>query len=81
MWGRGFARESASAVRDEGFDRLGAPSLLARIQPANVASLAVATAIGLAPESDSQGRAGEKIAVLRLTAEDWRETQAPATCT
>ncbi len=77
-WGRGFARESAGAVRDEGFTRLEAPSLLARIQPANAASLAVATAIGLVPESDSRGRAGETIAVLRMTAQDWRRSQAAA---
>ena len=33
--GRGFAREGAHAVRDEARDRLGAPSVVARIQPPN----------------------------------------------
>lgn len=79
-WGRGVARESAGAVRDEGFGRIGAPSLLARIQPANAASLAVARAIGLAPESDSQGRDGERIAVLRMTAAEWRRSQPRTAC-
>jgi RimJ/RimL family protein N-acetyltransferase len=71
-WGRGLAREGAAAVRDEAFARIGAPSILARIQPANAASLAVAAAIGLGPESESIGRGGEPIAVLRLSADRWR---------
>jgi RimJ/RimL family protein N-acetyltransferase len=65
-WGRGLAREGAAAVRDEAFGRLGAPSIVARIQPANAGSLAVAAAIGLRYETDSVGRGGEPIAVLRL---------------
>lgn len=65
-WGRGLAREGAGAVRDEAFGRVGAPSIVARIQPANAASLAVAAAIGLTYESASIGRGGEPISVLRL---------------
>jgi RimJ/RimL family protein N-acetyltransferase len=72
-WGRGLAREGAGAVRDEAFERVGAPSILARIQPANAASLAVAAAIGLRYESQSVGRGGEPIAVLRLGADRWRD--------
>jgi RimJ/RimL family protein N-acetyltransferase len=72
-WGRGLAREGAAAVRDEAFERVGAPSILARIQPANTGSLAVAAAIGLSYESDSIGRGGEQISVLRLAADSWRE--------
>jgi hypothetical protein len=49
--------------------------VLARIQPANAASLAVAAAVGLTPETESVGRAGEPIAVLRLSAERWRKIQ------
>jgi RimJ/RimL family protein N-acetyltransferase len=74
-WGRGLAREAAAALRDEAFSRLRAPSVLARIQPANAASLAVAAAVGLTPETESVGRAGEPIAVLRLSAERWRKIQ------
>jgi RimJ/RimL family protein N-acetyltransferase len=70
-WGRGLAREGAAALRDEAFGRLRAPSIVARVQPANDASLAVARAIGLTYESDSTGRSGEAIAVLRLQANDW----------
>jgi pimeloyl-ACP methyl ester carboxylesterase/RimJ/RimL family protein N-acetyltransferase len=72
-WGRGLAREGAIALRDEAFGRVGAPSVVARIQPANLASLAVARALGLTAESTSAGRVGEPIAVLRLTAAAWRE--------
>jgi RimJ/RimL family protein N-acetyltransferase len=76
-WGRGLAREGAAAVRDEAFERIGAPSILARIQPANAGSLAVAAAIGLSYEFDSTGRGGEPIAVLRLGADRWRELTSP----
>ena len=72
-WGRGLAREGAAAVRDEAFARVGAPSIVARIQPANAASLAVAATIGLRHETESIGRGGEDIAVLRLTAGRWRD--------
>ena len=69
MQGRGLAREAAAAVRDEAFNRLRAPSVVARIQPANAASLAVARAIGLRHETMSAAPDGTPIAVLRLTAE------------
>jgi RimJ/RimL family protein N-acetyltransferase len=73
VWGRGLAREGAGAVRDEAFQRVGAPSILARIAPANGASLAVAQAIGLRHESRSTGRGGETIAVLHLTVQRWQQ--------
>ncbi|MFZ0040957.1 MAG: GNAT family N-acetyltransferase [Solirubrobacteraceae bacterium] len=80
VWGRGLAREGAAAVRDDGFINVGAPDILARIQPANSASMAVATAIGLTFEGSSRGRGGEPISVLRLTADRWRhaDLQRPA---
>src|ERR1700759_2807422 len=72
-WGRGLAREGAAAVRDDAFERVGAPSILARISPANAGSLAVAAAIGLSHDTNSTGRTGEPIAVLRLGADRWRD--------
>jgi RimJ/RimL family protein N-acetyltransferase len=72
-WGRGLAREGGAAVRDEAFGRLGAPSIVARIQSANAGSLAVAAAIGLSYETDSVGRGGEPIVVLRLDRDRWRD--------
>jgi RimJ/RimL family protein N-acetyltransferase len=72
VWGRGLAREGATALRDEAFTRVGAPSIVARIRPGNAASLGVARAIGLTYESEATGRAGETLAVLRLNADEWR---------
>jgi pimeloyl-ACP methyl ester carboxylesterase len=71
-WGAGLAREGATVVRDEAFARLRAPSVVARIQPENAASIAVATSIGLSRDHQSRGRTGEPIDVMRLTAERWR---------
>lgn len=71
-WGRGLAREGAQAICHEAFDRIDAPSVVARIAPANAASLGVAGAIGMIPEREGQGRFGEPIAVLRLSNSDWR---------
>jgi RimJ/RimL family protein N-acetyltransferase len=65
--GQGLAREAATAVRDDAFTSLRAPSVVARIQPGNTASLAVAGAIGLVRESDRQTSEGITIAVLRGT--------------
>jgi RimJ/RimL family protein N-acetyltransferase len=66
-WGRGLAREGAAAVRDEALQRVGAPSIVARIRPENAASLAVAAAIGLRYESQGTGRGGETFSLLRLS--------------
>ena len=68
--GRGLAREGAAAIRDEAFGRLGAPSIVARIQPANQRSIAVAEATGLSYDFTTTGRSGEPVAVYRLAASD-----------
>jgi RimJ/RimL family protein N-acetyltransferase len=65
-WGRGLAREGALAVRAEAFGRVGAPSVVARIQPENAASIRVAESIGLALAFSTTGRTGEPISVYRL---------------
>jgi RimJ/RimL family protein N-acetyltransferase len=77
-WGRGLAREGAAALREEAFERLAAPSILARIRPENAASLAVARAIGLGDDTVTIGRMGERISVLRLSATAWRARPLPA---
>lgn len=64
-WGRGFASEGARAVCREAFERVGAPSVVARVQPDNVASARVATRIGMSHASDTTGRFGERVAVYR----------------
>jgi RimJ/RimL family protein N-acetyltransferase len=67
-WGKGYATEGGHAIVDEAFTRVGAPSVVARIQPANVASTRVAAALGLTPERDVVGRYGEPIRIHRLYA-------------
>ena len=66
-WGRGLAREGALAMRDEAFGRLGAPSVVARIQPANARSIAVAEAAGLTLDFTTTGKTGEPVAVYCAT--------------
>jgi [ribosomal protein S5]-alanine N-acetyltransferase len=51
-WGKGLATETAIAVRDYGFAKLGLNSLIAIIQPENIRSIRVAEKIGMKPEKD-----------------------------
>ena len=69
-WGQGYATEGGRAIVAEAFSRLGAPSVVARIQPANVASTRVASALGLTPERDTVGRFGEPVRIHRLVNQD-----------
>ena len=66
VWGHGYAREGGRAIRDEALNGLGAPSVIARIQPANARSITVAQALGLTPDFDTTGRTGEPVSVYRL---------------
>jgi RimJ/RimL family protein N-acetyltransferase len=65
VWGRGYATEGGRAIVEEAFTRLGAPSVVARVRPANVASLGVAAALGLTPERDAIDRHGLPVRILR----------------
>jgi RimJ/RimL family protein N-acetyltransferase len=75
-WGQGFATEGASAVCAEAFTRTEVRSVVARIQPENVASLRVATKIGMSHEFETTGRFGEPVAVYRLSASDYSRLQS-----
>lgn len=68
VWGQGFAPEGGLAICDEALSGLGAPSVIARIQPGNARSIAVAQSLGLTHDFDSTGKAGEPVSVYRLTA-------------
>jgi ribosomal-protein-alanine N-acetyltransferase len=68
-WGRGFAVESGRATLTETFGTLGAPSVVARIQPSNQASVRVANALGLRREDSTTGTYGEPVEIFRLMAE------------
>jgi RimJ/RimL family protein N-acetyltransferase len=74
-WGRGYATEGARAIVDEAW-ALGAPSVVARIQPGNVASERVAAKLGLTFEADTTGRYGEPVRILRLHAPAARGDEA-----
>lgn len=66
LWGRGLAREGAAALAGIAFgEGVGARSVIARIQPANSASIRVAEAIGMTFEAETTGRFGEPIRVFR----------------
>ena len=51
-WGKGYATESAMAVRDYAFDSLRLERLIALIDPDNVRSIRVAEKLGMRHESD-----------------------------
>jgi [ribosomal protein S5]-alanine N-acetyltransferase len=51
-WGRGYATEAATAVRDYALSELGEERLIALIQDGNVASKRVAEKLGMAYERD-----------------------------
>lgn len=52
-WGQGYATEAVMAARDYALGALGLTRLIALIDPANVASLRVATKAGLRHEADA----------------------------
>jgi RimJ/RimL family protein N-acetyltransferase len=86
VWGRGLATEAARALSEEAFRRLGAVSVVARLQPGNRASARVAERLGMSPEYETTGLFGEPVAVYRLTRGHWLATDGasramvPATC-
>lgn len=70
VWGKGYAGEGGTAIRDEALTTLRAPRVIARIQPANVSSIAVAQALGLTHHFDTTGKAGEQVSIYCLAAEE-----------
>ncbi len=64
--GRGFATEAALAAREEAFDRVGLDCLVARIQPANTASVRVAEKLGMQQKRLDRGAHGEVVAIYQI---------------
>ena len=64
-WGHGYATEAGRAVAEEAFAALQVPHLTARILPANAASIAVATRLGMAFQFDTVADPGVAVAVYR----------------
>jgi len=72
FWGRGLATEAVRATLDHGFGELGLASIIAIVQPANVASVRVIQKVGFNGFVHSQyHRLGVRI--YRMTREQWRE--------
>lgn len=70
FWGRGLATEAASATLAYGFEHLGMDSIIAIVQPTNVASVRVIQKTGFSTFVYSQyHRLGVRI--YRLTREQW----------
>jgi RimJ/RimL family protein N-acetyltransferase len=67
-WGSGYATEGGRAIVEEAFTRVGAPSVVARIRPANTRSVRVAAALGLVPEREALCRFGMAVGIHRLAA-------------
>jgi len=57
-WRRGLGVEAATGIRDYAFNQLGLTRLICLIDPANAASIGVATAIGMTFEKESVDETG-----------------------
>jgi ribosomal-protein-alanine N-acetyltransferase len=69
-WGKGFATEVASSLKDYAFNQLGLKRITALVDPDNVKSEIVATKIGLGYEKDTVRPNGKKMRLLALNMED-----------
>jgi RimJ/RimL family protein N-acetyltransferase len=69
-WGNGYATEAARAVRDEAFERLGLPSVIALHHPDNAASGRVMEKLGMTFESEGVDAHGP-YRLCRLTRARW----------
>jgi RimJ/RimL family protein N-acetyltransferase len=75
-WGHGYATEGARPALDEGFERVGLDRVVARLQPANLASIRVAEKIGMSFEREASGLQGEALHIYLLDRSSW-ERQLP----
>jgi RimJ/RimL family protein N-acetyltransferase len=69
--GRGLATEAATALREEGFGRVGLDRLVGRCQSANLGPVRVMEKIGMRLERAGQGRHGERVDIYRLDRGRW----------
>lgn len=77
FWGRGYATEAASAVLWHGFVDLALDELVADINAANIASIAVAERIGLRRRG-SKMAAEQTLVRYALTRVEAEETARPS---
>ena len=72
VWGRGIATEAAAAMLCEAFCRLGAESVVARYQAANLGSARVTANIGMSPFRESTDPQGRPMRICVISRDDHR---------
>ncbi|MEP7105912.1 MAG: GNAT family N-acetyltransferase [Chloroflexota bacterium] len=70
-WGRGYATEAASAAMDWGFREIGFEDLISLIDPANTASIAVATRLGETLRRETEVM-GHHVLLCGIGRADWQ---------
>jgi ribosomal-protein-alanine N-acetyltransferase len=73
-WGKGYATEATSALRDYAFEQLGLRRIIALIDPENSASARVAEKIGMECERDTRRPSGKVMRVYSILAPNLRGT-------
>jgi RimJ/RimL family protein N-acetyltransferase len=78
-WGRGYATEAAAAAMSWGFTTIGFDRLISLIDPANGASIAVATRLGETPAGETE-LWGNRVLVYGIDRADWlaRQQEQPS---
>ncbi len=66
-WGKGYATEAASVLRDYAFDQLGLQRIIALIDPGNPASARVAEKIGMEYERETRRPSGKIMRVYSIS--------------
>jgi RimJ/RimL family protein N-acetyltransferase len=74
-WGRGYATEAAGAAMDWGFETTGFDRLISLIDPANVASIAVATHLGETPRGEVE-LWGNQVLIYAIDRAAWEARRA-----
>lgn len=69
-WGRGYATEAANAAMDWGFREIGFEHLISLIDPANTASIAVATRLGESLRGEAEVM-GNRVLLYGITRAEW----------
>lgn len=70
FWGRGLGTEAARGVLAYGFEQLGLSSLIAIVQPTNLASVNVIKKLGFSGFVHSQYHR-QSVRIYRMTAQQW----------
>jgi len=70
VWGKGYATEAATSIKNYAFQRLGLRRIIALIDPQNKVSERVAVKVGLHYEKDTKRPSGKKMRVFSLNMKD-----------